>query len=89
MQFNETQNEIVGGERKWNDYKARKASLLQGKFTFAETKLVTNALCQYAKANMFDPKDLVIMCSAPSAELSSEQKKAWCKVAEALPNRSV
>ena len=29
------------------------------------------------------------MCSKPSKELSSDCKKAWCKVSETLPNRSV
>jgi hypothetical protein len=29
------------------------------------------------------------MCSKPAKELTSDINKAWCKVAEALPNRSV
>lgn len=48
-----------------------------------------NALCQYAKENLFSVEQLEKMCSLPASELDSDLKKGWCKIAECLPNRSV
>jgi hypothetical protein len=48
-----------------------------------------NSLCGYIVQNDKTEEDLVNLCSKPKEELNAELKGAWCKIAEALPNRSV
>ena len=76
-------------ERKWNDHKDNKDRLVQGKFVVEEIKSIMNSLCQWALENHFVDKELINMCSLPASELKDDVKRGWCKIAEALPNRSV
>jgi len=76
-------------ERKWTDNKANKANMIQGKFTPDEIKCLLHAFCEYARLSGIGPNGVVEMCSKPSKEISDDSKKAWCKVAECLPTRSV
>jgi len=76
-------------ERKWNDSKSNKANLVKGKFEPAEIKVLMNSLCSYAAQNDIDSDGLVNMCKLSAKDLSDQHKKAWCKIAECLPNRSV
>lgn len=48
-----------------------------------------NAICQYAKINQLSGEGITEMCSKPSKELTPDYKKAWCKISECLPNRTV
>ena len=48
-----------------------------------------NALCCYAAQNDIDSQGLVDMCKLSAKDLSEQHKKAWCKIAECLPNRTV
>ena len=48
-----------------------------------------NAICQYAKINQLSGEGITEMCSKPSKELTPDYKKAWCKISESLPNRTV
>lgn len=92
VKFNEEANETleVGAvERKWNDSKGMKNQFVQGKFQVAEIKRLMQALCEYAQLNNLGAEGLRDLCSRPAKEISAEYKKAWCKVAEALPTRSV
>ena len=76
-------------ERKWNDHKENKDKLIQGKFVVDEIKSIMNSLCSFALENDFKEKELINMCSLPASELKDDVKRGWCKIAEALPNRSV
>jgi len=92
VKFNESQNEIVpdtSHERKWNDFKQNKAKMIQGKFQLSEIKALMNAICEYINLNRLTPDAMVSLCSQSSKELSNDHKKAWCKIAESIPNRSV
>lgn len=79
--FNEQMNEVFDyNERKWNDDKD-KDGFIQGKFTVPEIKTLMKSLCQYAVENSMEGEEIIDICSKPAKELSSELKKAWCKIA--------
>lgn len=48
-----------------------------------------NALCTLVAENGWDEDELIALCSKAKEELNGELKGAWCKIAEALPKRSV
>lgn len=47
------------------------------------------ALCMHVKVNGLGEEGLIDLCSKAKEELSPELKGAWCKIAEALPQRTV
>ena len=77
-------------ERKWNDNKGQVPGyFIKGKFSPSETKAMMNALCSYVQQNNLGEKSLIDMCSKSAKDIDASYKKAWCQVAECLPNRSV
>ena len=47
--FSENLEKDISLERRWNDYKTRGHSFVQGAFTFEEIEKLKLALCEYAK----------------------------------------
>lgn len=48
-----------------------------------------NSICEWIVQNGKSEDDLIDLCSKSKEELSKDLKGAWCKIAEALPRRSV
>lgn len=63
--------------------------MVQGKFTVAEIKKIMDEICTYAHENHLAGSDIVELCQLPAKELPDDTRKAWCVIAECLPNRSV
>jgi hypothetical protein len=71
--------------RAWADYK-KISDLTKGKFSDHEVALLKNSLCQYVKDSQIGEEGLMKLVSEKIPPLF---KKAWPRISEVLPNRSV
>lgn len=76
------------GKRTWNDSKQRK-DIIKGKFNDDEVTTLMDAMCSVVKEKDMEEEGLIALCSKSKEEMTEEMKGAWCKIAEALPFRSV
>lgn len=63
-------NDIIeSDERKWNDFKGRKAFAVMGTFTKEEIRLINEAIDHYKSANNIEKEDFDLMCTMSANEL--------------------
>ena len=88
--FSDNLEKDISLERRWNDYKTRGHSFVQGAFTMEEIDKLKIALCEYAREQDDPMSTLIILCSKSKEELKAAGLlKAWPLIAECLPHRSV